>query len=97
MYTVRELAQLTGLTPRALRYYDAIGLLRPARDAGNDYRLYGPQEVDRLEQILLYRAMGVPLESIRHILDTPGMDQAGVLREHLEYLLERRREVEEHI
>lgn len=95
MYTVRELAQLTGLTPRALRYYDAIGLLRPARDAGNDYRLYGPQEVDRLEQILLYRAMGVPLERIRHILDTPGMDQAGALREHLEHLLERRREVEE--
>ena len=60
MYTVKELAQKTGLTPRTLRYYDAIGLLHPARATGNDYRLYGPQEIDRLEQILLYRAMGVP-------------------------------------
>ena len=56
MYTVKELAQKTGLTPRTLRYYDAIGLLHPARATGNDYRLYGPQEIDRLEQILLYRA-----------------------------------------
>ena len=51
MYTVKELAQKTGLTPRTLRYYDAIGLLHPARATGNDYRLYGPQEIDRLEQI----------------------------------------------
>lgn len=95
MYTVKELAQKTGLTPRTLRYYDAIGLLHPARATGNDYRLYGPQEIDRLEQILLYRAMGVPLEEIRHILDAPGFDRAGALRGHLERLLERRREVEE--
>lgn len=95
MYTVKELAQITGLTPRTLRYYDAIGLLRPARAAENDYRLYGPREVDRLEQILLYRAMGVPLEEIRHILDVPGPDRASVLREHLGRLLERRRELEE--
>jgi len=95
MYTVHELARLTGLTPRALRYYDAIGLLCPTRDRGNDYRLYGPREVDRLEQILLYRSMGVPLEEIRQILDMPACGRAAALREHLGCLLERRREVEE--
>ena len=64
MYTVKELARLTGLTPRTLRYYDAIGLLSPARNRDNDYRLYGGAEVDRLQEILLYREMGLPLEEI---------------------------------
>ena len=66
-YTVNELARLSGLTPRALRYYDSIGLLRPARDRANDYRRYTAAEVDRLQQILLYREMGLPLEEIRQI------------------------------
>ena len=94
MYTVKELARLTGLTPRTLRYYDSIGLLRPARDRENDYRLYGPGEVDRLQQILLYRQMGLPLEEIRLILDAPGFDRAGALRGHLTRLLEKQRETE---
>lgn len=74
-YTVKALAELTGLTPRTLRYYDAIGLLHPRRDRGNDYRLYGPEEVSRLEDILLYRDMGVPLEEIGRLLDDPGYDR----------------------
>lgn len=94
MYTVKELARLTGLTSRTLRYYDAIGLLRPRRDRENGYRLYGPEEVDRLQQILLYRELGLPLEEIRRILDAPGFDRTGALREHLDRLLERRREVD---
>ena len=61
-YTVNQLAQLSGLTPRTLRYYDAIGLLRPARDNASGYRRYTAAEVDRLQQILLYREMGVPLD-----------------------------------
>lgn len=59
-YTVKQLSELTGLTPRTLRYYDAIGLLRPARDGANDYRRYGPAEVERLRQILIYRELGLP-------------------------------------
>ncbi|MDE6998274.1 MAG: MerR family transcriptional regulator [Oscillospiraceae bacterium] len=94
MYTVTELARLTGLTPRTLRYYDTIGLLRPQRNSGNDYRLYGPAEVDRLQQILLFRDMGLPLEEIGNLLDAPGFDRASALREHLERLRERRREVD---
>lgn len=94
MYTVKELAGLTGLTPRTLRYYDHIGLLRPQRGRENDYRLYGPEEVDRLQQILLYRDMGLPLEEIGRLLDAPGFDRESALREHLERLRERRREVD---
>ena len=94
MYTVKELARLTGLTPRTLRYYDSIGLLCPQRGKENDYRLYGPVEVDRLQQILLYRDMGLPLEEIKNLLDAPGFDRERTLREHLDRLLERRREVD---
>ena len=64
-YTVKQLSELTGLTPRTLRYYDAIGLLRPARDGANDYRRYGPAEVERLRQILIYRELGLPLTLFR--------------------------------
>lgn len=94
MYTVKELARLTGLTPRTLRYYDAVGLLCPRRGRENDYRLYGPQEVERLQQILLYRDMGLPLEEIKDLLDAPGFDREAALREHLRRLRERRREVD---
>lgn len=94
MYTVKDLARLTGLTPRTLRYYDGIGLLCPGRGRDNDYRLYGPAEVDRLQQILLYRDMGLPLEEIRRLLDAPGFDRETALREHLDRLRERRREVD---
>lgn len=95
MYTVKELARLTGLTPRTLRYYDAIGLLSPARNRDNDYRLYGGAEVDRLQEILLYREMGLPLEEIRRILDAPDHNRTDALRGHLDRLLEKRRRVEE--
>lgn len=85
-YTVKELADLTGLTPRTLRYYDAIGLLRPARDAENDYRVYAPEEVERLYRILFYRESGLPLERIGALLD--GADRDMILREHLQNLRE---------
>ena len=55
-YTVNELAQLSGVSGRTLRYYDSIDLLKPARIARNGYRIYGQEQVDRLQQILFYRA-----------------------------------------
>ena len=93
-YTVKQLASLTGLTPRTLRYYDAIGLLQPSRSQENGYRLYGSGEVDRLQQILLYREMGLPLEAIGGLLDAPGFDRAAVLRERLRQLQSQRQQVE---
>ena len=50
--------------------------------------------MDRLQQILLYRDMGLPLEEIRSLLDAPGFDREAALREHLQRLQERRREVD---
>ncbi len=82
-YTVKELAQLSGVSKRTLRYYDQIGLLPPGRVAANGYRLYGPQEVDLLQQILLYREMDMPLEGIARILHNPDYNRQQALKEHL--------------
>lgn len=46
-YTVKALADLAGVTPRTLRWYDRIGLLKPLRTTEAGYRLYGPAQLDR--------------------------------------------------
>lgn len=51
-YTVKQLAELTGVTTRTLRYYNEIGLLMPAKINSSGYRIYGEKEVDKLQQIL---------------------------------------------
>ncbi len=74
-YTINKLAKLAGVSTRTLRYYDEIGLLRPARMSSNGYRVYGQKEVDRLQQILFYRELGVPLEEIKKILSSKEFDE----------------------
>ncbi len=49
-YTVQRLASLAGISSRTLRYYDEIGILKPARINSSGYRIYGQKEVDRLQQ-----------------------------------------------
>lgn len=82
-YSIQQLSRLSGVTTRALRWYDSIGLLKPSRIADSGYRYYGPAEVDRLQDILYYRALGVELARIRECLDDPSFDRLAVLRGHL--------------
>ena len=82
-YTVQALAKLAGVSPRTLRWYDHIGLLAPGRRGENGYRLYGPKEVDRLQQVLFYRALGVELGEIKALLDDPAFDETAALQSHL--------------
>ena len=91
-YSIQELAALTGVTSRTLRWYDRIGLLKACR-LDNGYRCYGSAEVDRLQQILFYRELGVELEQIRRILDDPAFDPSTALRQHLEALLRQQERV----
>ncbi|MCK7605328.1 MULTISPECIES: MerR family transcriptional regulator [Geobacillus] len=93
-YTVHELAKLAGVTSRTLRYYDEIGLLKPARLSEAGYRLYGPKEVDLLQQILFYRELGVDLETIKQIIHSPSFDEIKVLKQHREQLLLKRRHLD---
>ena len=71
-YSIHQLSRLSGVTTRTLRWYDKIGLLKPSRVAENGYRYYGPAEVDRLQDIMFYRALGVELARIRSCLDDPS-------------------------
>lgn len=82
-YSIRELAALSGVTTRTLRWYDQIGLLKPCRIAESGYRYYGPAEVDRLQEILYFRAIGVGLDQIKECLDDPSYDRRTMLKTHL--------------
>lgn len=93
-YTVKALAELAGVTPRTLRWYDQKGLLKPRRTTEAGYRLYGPEEVDRLQSILFYKELGLELEAVREILDAPGFDRAAALQSHLAELEARRQRLD---
>lgn len=93
-YTVQKLGLLAGVSTRTLRYYDEIDLLKPARINSSGYRIYGQAEVDRLQQILFYRELGVSLEEIKEIMSSPTFDAERALREHREKLLEKRAQLD---
>lgn len=93
-YTVQKLGLLAGVSTRTLRYYDEIGLLKPARINSSGYRIYGRQEVDRLQQILFYRELGVGLEEIKVLMTADTFDADRALREHREKLLEKRKQLD---
>ena len=93
-YTIDKLAKLAGVSSRTLRYYDEIGLLPALRVSSNGYRVYGGNEVDRLQQILFYRELGVPLQEIRSILAAKSFDGLSALRRHMSALLARREQLD---
>ena len=93
-YTINKLAKLAGISTRTLRYYDELGLLKPSRISTSGYRIYGGAEITRLQQILFYREMEVPLEEIRKILDSSDYDDTTSLEMHLKALMEKQARLE---
>lgn len=89
-YTINRLAKLAGVSTRTLRYYDQCGLLPPKTVRSNGYRIYGEAEVNRLQQILFYRELGVELSEIRRILAEKDFDGLSALQNHLAALREKR-------
>jgi DNA-binding transcriptional MerR regulator len=79
-YQVKQVAELAGVTVRTLHHYDAIGLLSPSARTGAGYRLYGDEDLLRLQQILIGRELGLSLEAIRRSLDDPQFDSRAALR-----------------
>lgn len=91
-WTIGDVARLSGITSRTLRHYDSIGLLTPVGTAPGGRRLYGRDELVRLQQILVLRELGVDLPSIGRIVRSGGDRgaQRAVLREHHDRLLAER-------
>ena len=89
MFTVKQLSKMAGITPRTLHYYDEIGLLKPSRVGDNGYRYYGDEALLRLQQILLYRELDMPLEDIKKIMGRRSFDVLTALESHKEQLSKR--------
>lgn len=88
-YTVQKLAQLAGISTRTLRYYDEIGILKPARINSSGYRIYGENEVDALQQIMFYKELGVNLEDIQSIIKDPAYNKLAALTEHRKNIIDK--------
>jgi DNA-binding transcriptional MerR regulator len=82
MYTVKQLSRLANITPRTLHYYDEIGLFKPSLVAENGYRYYAEDSLLRLQQILLYRALDLPLLEIKKILESSDFEVMHALESH---------------
>lgn len=82
MRTVRQVAKAAGVSVRTLHHYHAVGLLKPDHVGANGYRYYGKAELLRLQQILFYRELGLPLVEIAAILDDSAFDPLTALRGH---------------
>jgi len=88
-YTVSQLATMAGVSVRTLHHYDQIGLLRPTARTAAGYRLYAERDLLRLQQILFFKEIELPLSEVRTILDDPQFDQVRALTQHRQALLKR--------
>lgn len=88
-YRVGEFAVLAGVTVRALHHYDRVGLLCPHRGTGG-YRVYSARDLERLEQIVVLRFLGIPLRQIGEMLRASPVSLAGSLRAQHATLAKRR-------
>ncbi len=86
---IRKFAELTGVTVRTLHHYDRLGLLRPQRTSSG-YRMYGRRELERLEQIVALKFIGIPLKEIKSMLERKSSGLAEALRRQRKVLEEKR-------
>lgn len=86
MLTISRLARRFGLSRSTLLYYDRVGLLRPSNRSASNYRLYSAADVDRMEQIDVYRKAGLPLADISRALAADRGSLASVLESRLRSL-----------
>jgi len=93
-YTVRGLSRLAHVSGRTLRYYDEIDLLKPARTNSSGYRIYGRAQVDRLQEILFYKQLGLELDEIKKVMGSPDYNADEALRLHYVKLLDQRNRLE---
>jgi DNA-binding transcriptional MerR regulator len=88
-YTVGAVAELTGVSVRTLHHYDEVGLVQPGGRTAAGYRLYSPEDLQRLQRVLFYRELGFALDTIAVIVDDPGSTDDDHLRRQHELLTAR--------
>jgi DNA-binding transcriptional MerR regulator len=90
MYRTRQFAELAGVTVRTLHHYDRLGLLKPRRTAAG-FRVYQARDLERLEQIIALKFLGLPLRRIGALLDREALALPDALRMQRRVLEEKRR------
>lgn len=97
MLTITQLAKLSGVSTRTLRHYDAIGLLRPCAHTEAGHRLYRNEQTLLLQQILLYKEMGLSLQQIQQLLYSAAFQLEEALEVHLQQLQEQQKQLAQKI
>lgn len=92
--TVNEVAKLTGLTARALHYYDQIDLLKPTANSEVGYRLYSDKDMETLQQIIFLKEIGFELKQIKDIVYKADLDKRETLLKHKELLMLKKKRIE---
>lgn len=93
--TINQVANLAGITVRTLHYYDKIDLLKPTYIAKNNYRIYDEFCLRRLQEILFFKELQVPLKEIKQILDDKSYDKEKILANHKKLLTMKRNRLNE--
>ncbi len=79
MKTVKDVSKISGVSIRTLRYYDEIGLLKPTELSNAGYRLYDNKALERLQEIMFFKELEIPLKDIKKIMDSPNYDKEQAL------------------
>lgn len=90
LVTIQKAAELAGLTPKTVRFYEEAGLLPPAVRSDSGYRLFSASDVRRLRLIRRAKILGLPLAEIKELADLAFRESCGSFEERLQTLLARR-------
>lgn len=94
MKSVNEVSKLSGVSRRTLQYYDEIGLLPPSAVKKSGYRLYDGESLRRLWSILFYKELGISLDEIRLLLESPKEMEKEIMQQHKQMLLEKQSQLQ---
>lgn len=92
--TAKEVSNISGVSIRTLHHYDEIGLLCPARNEQNDYRIYNDEDLDKLQQILFFKACGFSLKMIQKMLSSADFDKVKAFKIQRKILLNQKKHIE---
>lgn len=94
MKTVSEISKLFGISVRTLHYYDSIGLLKPTKLTESGYRLYDEQAIVRLQNILIFREIEIPLKEIKEILEKEQLNFEEIMTAQIKLLQMKKAKIE---
>lgn len=85
--TIGATARLAGVTVRTLHHYDEIGLVSPSQRTTSGYRLYGRRQIERLQEVLVLREVGMGLDDIQRVMDEPNHQRQEALERQRRFLI----------